>query len=657
MKSIKLTNELYKILWEKVVEEIWIKHSFRKSDQMKVIPYFEELTRYIKQTVKQNIGNKYNNTRLDYNAFYKKYRDLDNGVAIIKIGNPYQTILFECIGYDNLKDFIAKDKSIPEETIKNQILLEKNKPILNFSSKLLASEDTVQVYEKNEDFEAYFEERLKRAKRVRVIHLSGHDLYSEEGDFKRISYEFISRNDTTWRRIICPSNNKSILRNIEYELKEFKKQNYFVYVIGRIKMADVGIHGFLIIDDEEVCIEGSYLETSVPTLVCKQKSIVRFYIEYFNYLKDIAEVIKFKRGSYNQKLWNELMKRNDDSNEPIVAGDEFVRKYKNDRYFNPKIEERYETAKLVQVISHRDYSTTDHEGSIMANQDFISILNNFINNGNTYERIFSFRGVEKMKETKAGIEAMNPLEGNTNHYYLPNVIYSDLHGASVMIVDEKEVYFHNSKQVIDEKGEEKYTIIGTNNYIIVKFWKDRFKYLKKKAIVIKDNTGYYPERLKRSFQSTSEFWNYFDQNLSNSQKIKVIALNSNRKELTGHGDRTIEHFVKKGGMYQLVITKTDETQQESMKNLLRNTKGHNFHLYYLQQVDFQNVTGIGVMIVDDKTVFMHSGDATGSTEKVIQSNDKALINFWNARFDYLTRKATVVKNNELDINWEVLKTV
>jgi len=152
----------------------------------------------------------------------------------------------------------------------------------------IKSDTKLNLFETKEKFDDYLKERLKDAKQVKVIHMSS-ESESSEGEVEKKKYlkiieEFV-KSGKIFQRILCANNNDKITKWIKDDLDQYKNYKYYVYYMNKARVNDIRILGFMIIDEDEVCLGGGYKKIiENPTISIRNSKITKFFSDFFHEL-------------------------------------------------------------------------------------------------------------------------------------------------------------------------------------------------------------------------------------------------------------------------------------------------------------------------------------------------------------------------------------
>lgn len=159
-------------------------------------------------------------------------------------------------------------------------------------------------------FDEYLEERFRQANDVKVIHISsGTSDKRQQRGYYEILDTFIQRGGK-FTRIFSDTSNEDVFRWIREDLVTYKGNNYFIHFLEDIKLADIKTIGIMIIDEKEVCLGGGYdTEFATPTLSIRNAVIVKFFLDYFNYLRLCAKPVRAPGKNINLEILNSRISR------------------------------------------------------------------------------------------------------------------------------------------------------------------------------------------------------------------------------------------------------------------------------------------------------------------------------------------------------------
>ena len=144
-----------------------------------------------------------------------------------------------------------------------------------------------QSFSSGETFDNYLANRFSKVKEIKVIHISSSTSDKRSGrKYYEILDDFIISGGK-FRRIFSGTFNKDVFRWIREDLDRYKDKKYFIHCLDKVIIDEISTLGVMIIDDEEVCIGGGYMTSfKEPTISIRNSNIVRFYLDYFEYLRD-----------------------------------------------------------------------------------------------------------------------------------------------------------------------------------------------------------------------------------------------------------------------------------------------------------------------------------------------------------------------------------
>lgn len=166
------------------------------------------------------------------------------------------------------------------------------------------------AFDSGEQFDDYLNFRVNQAKVIKVIHLNSFPSSSTDQSYEKRSYnniiEGFLKSKKTFHRIYCKSDNPNIQDWIRSDLQKYEHLNHLIYYLDKIELTNIRTISVMIIDEEEVCLGGGY-KTSYkhPTIAIKNKEIVQFYTDYFNYL--LSASIQISSGdNVDWELFNKI---------------------------------------------------------------------------------------------------------------------------------------------------------------------------------------------------------------------------------------------------------------------------------------------------------------------------------------------------------------
>jgi len=207
------------------------------------------------------------------------------------------------------REILIRDitKSIsPSDIIRNVKSLEDR--IKNFEDKVEAN-FSYNYFSSGEEFDNYLANRFEHANEVKVIHISA---FTSDRKAGRRYYEIVDKfvkSGKIFRRIFCRTSNKDVLLWMKEDLEEYENYRYFIYFLGSITIDEMRTLGIMIIDDEEVCLGGGYITGfRHPTISIRNPDVVRFYVDYFGYLREQSRPIRTDGGKTNSEYLETLIK-------------------------------------------------------------------------------------------------------------------------------------------------------------------------------------------------------------------------------------------------------------------------------------------------------------------------------------------------------------
>ena len=158
---------------------------------------------------------------------------------------------------------------------------------LNIIDQKLKVDFEFQSFNSGNEFDNYLANRFKTAKSVKVIHVNSQT--SNKRDNRRY-YEILEdfvKSGKSFRRVFSDTTNIDLYKWMKEDLIKFQKDKYFLHLLDKVKIQDIRTIGVMLIDDEEVCLGGGYITSfQKPTISVKNRNVVKFFSDYFDYLRD-----------------------------------------------------------------------------------------------------------------------------------------------------------------------------------------------------------------------------------------------------------------------------------------------------------------------------------------------------------------------------------
>ena len=152
----------------------------------------------------------------------------------------------------------------------------------------LENQTFIDSFSSGKEFDNYLENRLKTAKKIRIIHLGDYiPAQEEEGRrYLHIIENFIKTNKEC-HRVISKTDNPLVIDWMKKEIKDYENYKYFTYLNEEITTNnEIRTMGVIIIDHEEVILGGVHQATfDHPLFSIRNQRLVNFYQDYFDYLQ------------------------------------------------------------------------------------------------------------------------------------------------------------------------------------------------------------------------------------------------------------------------------------------------------------------------------------------------------------------------------------
>lgn len=654
MTKVALCRPIFLLLWEDIETKL---------NDLKITTTNREI-RYSKlRELLMNIVSEHNlNGSMTSDTLYKKMREAASGTKeIINLTkSPLNRVFFLFLDCNNLQEFLDKNASrIPHEVKKRQVNLN-----LTTKTEDLKSErfhGSINSFSSRDEFESYLKNKLldeagkKKVDQVKVVHFSDRDIYSSESELNQIVENFLDAGGS-WERMISVPQNQNIHTSIEDELNKFENKRYYVRIINNILMREAGVYSFIIIENTEVCIGGTYFDGDIPTIVHRDPRVVDFYLRYYNQLTSFSIPIKetvhqsLERKIQQNKEWESFKLTS------LQLGNYFIREFKSDKTFNDYIEERYKTIGAVKIIA---FSNNSNKTESIESKRFDKILNDWLKDDT--KKCIHINSKRDDEGKKRLLERARNSEGKTDHsiYYLNKANFGHRLGHFEMILDKKEVYFRNS--TLDE-DKNSVSIIGTNQPEMVKIWCERFDNLKDQAEILKSGIHFVNEKaLQDSIMEELEDEDAFYDDLES--KIKLLAKDKthkihsisfiNEESDNPRFERIREKFLEDGNEFISIRGRKPKGNLNNIIDKLNQYNQFKYYYYYLDQIAYGDIQGLSVIILNDQLVYFQNGKGIpGST--IIACNEDHLIKFWKNRFEYLKSQASIIKSPDSPLNTKLL---
>jgi len=144
-----------------------------------------------------------------------------------------------------------------------------------------------QGFNSGDEFDNYLANRFKIAKSVKVIHVNSQTSDKRQNRrYYEIMNDFVNAGNS-FRRIFADTTNIDVYKWMKEDLQTFQNNKYFIHLLDKVKIHNIRTIAVMLIDDEEVCLGGGYVTSfQKPTISIKNKQIVKFFSDYFDYLRD-----------------------------------------------------------------------------------------------------------------------------------------------------------------------------------------------------------------------------------------------------------------------------------------------------------------------------------------------------------------------------------
>lgn len=153
------------------------------------------------------------------------------------------------------------------------------------------SEFEYKSFNSGDEFDNYLANRFKTANSVKVIHVNSIPKI-ENRRYHDIASDFI-KSGKSFRRIFSDTSNVDVFQWMLEDLVTFQKDKYFAHLLNNVTIHNIRTIGVMLIDDEEVCLGGGYVTSfKSPTISIKHPEIVKFFSDYFDYLRDNSVNLK-----------------------------------------------------------------------------------------------------------------------------------------------------------------------------------------------------------------------------------------------------------------------------------------------------------------------------------------------------------------------------
>ena len=148
-------------------------------------------------------------------------------------------------------------------------------------------------FNSGEEFDNYLANRFKTANSVKAIHIDAQTIPKRENRrYYEIADDFI-KSGKSFRRIFSDTDNGDVYQWMQEDLVKFQKDKYFAHFLDKVIVHDIRTIGIMLIDDDEVCLGGGYITSfKNPTISIKHPDIVKFFSDYFDYLRDNSVNLK-----------------------------------------------------------------------------------------------------------------------------------------------------------------------------------------------------------------------------------------------------------------------------------------------------------------------------------------------------------------------------
>lgn len=219
---------------------------------------------------------------LALSLFFLMIINQEKGITLSKYLTPLFIIVI-CLEIYFIRTQVISDISSTENPLDKQIFSS-----ISSIRKSIQDETDIDLFSSGKEFDDYLEYRLKKADKIRIIHL-GDYIPAEENEQRRylqIIQRFI-RENIEFRRIISKTNNLLVNNWIKKEIENYENDRYFLFLNKKIiTNNNIRTMGVIIIDNQEVILGGGHKETfKQPILSIRNHKIVSFYNNYFEYLQ------------------------------------------------------------------------------------------------------------------------------------------------------------------------------------------------------------------------------------------------------------------------------------------------------------------------------------------------------------------------------------
>lgn len=325
------------------------------------------------------------------------------------------------------------------------------------------NEFEITKFEDDQEFNEHIKKEYENASAVKIISLSHSSTDSKDVTqtaFDDILDEWLKKDIHKCIHIISyrkGMGRKRLRERIEKSIEN--KTDHSYYYLPQTSYDEQFGHFAMIVDDKKVYFRNSYSDKDqnkdVSIFGTNQEHIVKFWTDRFQHLKQQAKPIKLGIAWKNLDVLQ---------SEHIPKGT--FKTYDSDRNFHKVFRERIKDAKKIYSISFIQES----EDSI----EFETIREQFLQQeGCEYHSIRSQKSLMNIEKTKNRITKYHELGYNYYYNYIPEISFEKIEGLSMMLIDDKEVYFHNGRDI------EGFMIIECNLKTLINFWKARFTYLLK----------------------------------------------------------------------------------------------------------------------------------------------------------------------------------
>ena len=321
------------------------------------------------------------------------------------------------------RDKMLSDISNTKESIKaiqEQILLD-----ITHIRESIYNETHLIPFNSKREFNDYLRFRLRRARHLRIIHMSSDTSYPDpqKGGYHEIIKKFVTKEENTLERIIPnPTDNKNVINWIKDDLKKYKGLKYSVFFKKNVYLENIRLMNIMIIDNDEVCLGGGYkIASKIPTISIKNTNIASFYIDYFVALREAKELLTLNNIDYLRK-------------EPLKTFPRY------DGFYAEKIpnhEEIYKASEdLVRNASSRIWTTGFTRNMEERETNFGVVLKEKLNEKTDMEfkNVIAIYDVKKIRKEKEDYE--QKFQGTK---YLIKAVAAVPYHMDVLISDNKEM--------------------------------------------------------------------------------------------------------------------------------------------------------------------------------------------------------------------------